>query len=256
MSAGAAPEFCVMEPPKSDTGGAEQDEPRVPFLSGAPRSGEVSTFAQRLFGECFVLLASMVVFGSTLNLVAAGTKCGGLCGYAIATGIISALVILLLMFGHYLTWSSKMDRSNWFNSNAEKNAMAFLVVWWAAGVGGLSAVVTKEPPLSQNEISAIFDVLNLTQPNSTIPNFTDLANALSSGSNISGAAGIDLLRTPVPIRHASGIGIFFGWLAFFGSIYTTFKAYHSSKEEQRALNYAQHYPYAAAAEEEEHYANF
>lgn len=228
-----------MEPPKSDAG-AEHEELRDPFLSGAPRSGEFSTFAQKLFGEIFVLFASLVVFGSTLNVVAVQKECGKLCSYAIAVAVISVLTILVLMFGHYVTWSSKMDRNSWFNSNAEKNAMIFLVLWWAAGVGGLSAVVTEPCPLPPNIITA----LNITEVNSTVT--TEIMQLLCQ----------DVTNSRKLVQHASGIGVFFGWLAFFGSIYTTFKAYHSSKEEQRAMNFAQHFPYNTVQEEEEHYANF
>ncbi len=179
-----------MEQPTSDAG-EQAGEVHDAFLSGPPRSGELSTFAQKLLGECFVWLASMVVFGSTVNLVANNGQCAGLCKYAIATGIISVLITSLLLLGHYLTWTTKMDRSSWFTSVAEMRFMAVLVVWWGAGVGGLSAV-TRSP----------------TQTS---------------------------LKMFAPVSHASGVGIFFGWLAFFGSIYTTFKAYHASKEEQRAL---------------------
>lgn len=183
------------------------------FLSGPPLSGEASVFVQKLFGEMFVWLASMVVFGSTLNLVAnkSGT-CGPLCKYAIVTGVISILVTSLLLVGHWLTWSTKNDRSSWFTSNAEMRFMGGLVVWWGAGVGGLSAV---------------------SAPRDTVANLKGFA----------------------PIAHASGVGLFFGWLAFFGSIYTTFKAYHAAKEESRAFNFAPQFPYGAP-EEEEHFANF
>ena len=210
------------------------DEHSAPFLSSSPKSGELSTFAQKLFGEVFVWLASMVVFGSTINLVVTKRACTSLCGYAIAVAVISVLITSLLLFGHYLTWSTKMDRGSWFNSNTEKTFMGVLVAWWAAGVAGLSYVTTER-------------VVSYRLPDDF--NITTVAKA---GRNMT----VFIYSELQPVAHASDVGIFFGWLAFFGSIYTTFKAYHASKEEQLALSYSA-FPYAAAAaEEEEHYANF
>lgn len=220
----------------------------TPFLSqGPPRSGEISTFAQKLLGECFVWLSSMVVFGSTLNLRTNEIPCNHLCGYAIATSVISVIVTSFLLFGHWLTWSSKLDRSSWFNSNTEKNFMGFLMVWWSFGVGGLSAV-----PMSMNTGSgkAMFAALNETLDNAdTLRNFTKMATK---------TVQCKAWSEPLEVRHVSDVGIFFGWLAFFGSIYTTFKAFHTSKEEQRTLAFDSH-PYSFAqgqAEAEDHYANF
>lgn len=211
------------------------DEQSAPFLSSSPKSGELSTFAQKLFGEIFVWLSSMVVFGSTINLVVTDQNCTSLCRYAISVAVVSVLFTSLLLFGHYLTWSAKMDRGSWFNSNTEKTVMGVLVAWWAAGVAGLSYVVTEN--------KLFFE----------LPDKFDVSTVNATGRFVDKV----FVRTElVPVPHASGVGIFFGWLAFFGSIYTTFKAYHSFKEEQLALSYSA-FPYAAAAaEEEEHYANF
>lgn len=217
------------------------DERTTPFLSqGPPRSGEISTFAQKLLGECFVWLCSMVVFGSTVNLlISKEGQCNHLCGYAIATSVISVIITSFLLFGHWLTWSSKLDRGSWFNSNTEKNFMGFLMFWWAVGVGGLSAVMMEEVTTEMWK-----PVANAV--NKTVGNLTTTTCAL--------------IKVPdkVVAVHASDVGIFFGWLAFFGSIYTTFKAFHTSKEEQRTLAYSSH-PYNFAQgnpEEEDHYANF
>lgn len=216
------------------------DERTTPFLSQAPpRSGEISTFAQKLLGECFVWLSSMVVFGSTINLlISEKGKCNHLCGYAIATSIISVIVTSFLLFGHWLTWSSKLDRGSWFNSNTEKNFMGFLMFWWAVGVGGLSAVVYET--ILEKTYTPVDPKFVITQVNKTIQVIARLEEKF------------------VPAQHASDVGIFFGWLAFFGSIYTTFKAFHASKEEQRTLAFSSH-PFSFAqgqAEDEEHYANF
>lgn len=216
------------------------DGTSTPFLSqGPPRSGEISTFAQKLLGECFVWLSSMVVFGSTVNLLISNNgKCNHLCGYAIATSIISVIVTSFLLFGHWLTWSSKLDRGSWFNSNTEKNFMGFLMVWWAFGVGGLSAVAVEE------KITKVFTLVDNT---TKLTNITKVVQCNAKET-------LDRIE----VKHASDVGIFFGWLAFFGSIYTTFKAFHTSKEEQRTLAFRSH-PYSFAqgtAEDEDHYANF
>lgn len=60
--------------------------------------------------------------------------------------------------------------------------------------------------------------------------------------------------TKLPIPHASGIGIIFGWLALFGSIFASYKAYHALEEEKRSLRYVQDLSLQEAEDEE--YANF
>ena len=245
----------------SDAGDVEVgplEEPSTPFLSAPPKSGELSTFAKKLFGEMFVWLCSMVVFGSTINFVVANStrSCSSLCGYAIATSVISALITSLILIGHYLTWTTKMDRGSWFNSKAECNFMGFLVVWWAAGVGGLSAVVTEDitipkgnPTATVNITEAFNAAINETvtfqnvsksmdsiksaiNQTAALQNFTKSMEALEAVIN--NTATIHNIPKRVLVVHAPDIGVFFGWLAFFGAIYTTFKSYHASKEEQRA----------------------
>lgn len=182
-------------------------DPRDPFLSTAPRSGELSLFAQKLVAEAFVWLCSIIVVGSTVDFSSRSKiGCTSLCGFGIATGVVSVLISSIILFGQYLAFTNRVDKGGWFSSVAEKKSMMFLTVWWAIGVATLSAV---EP-----------------HP--------------------------QLRRTPV--LHTTHVGILFGWLAFFVSIFGAYKAHHAGKEEQHSLHFAQVMSIQAAEDDE--YANF
>lgn len=181
------------------------DHNGVAFLSGAPRSGELSPYAQKVATETFVWLASMVVFGATSDFARVRGTCNPLCAYGIVTGLFSFILASGLLTGHYMCWVGKMDRHNgWFTNAVEMRLMSALVIWWGAGVGGLSAVYRN-----------------------------------SRG----------------PALHTSNVAIFFGWLAFFASIYGAYKAYHNKREDQSYLSLHQQMA-AEAANEEDHYANY
>jgi hypothetical protein len=174
------------------------------FLSGAPRSGEVSPYAQKVSTEAFVWLASLVVFAGTADYSRSVGTCNALCGYGIAVGIVSFIFASLILLAHCFVWLGRIDRNGWFTNAAEMRFMVALVIWWGPGVGGLSAV-----------------------------------NHGSSGV----------------VYHTSGLALFFGWLAFFATIYGAYKAYHSKMEEQSYLSLHQQMS-IEAENEEEHYANF
>lgn len=113
-------------------------EDRIPFLSSAPQSGELSPFAQKLVAEAFVCLCSVVVFGSTANFSTHFT-CFPLCRFSIAAGVISFLISLPLLVGQYLAWTNRIEKSAWISPNAEQKSMIFLSLWWTAGASCLSA---------------------------------------------------------------------------------------------------------------------
>jgi hypothetical protein len=174
------------------------------FLSGAPRSGVLSPFAQKVITEAFIWLASLVVFAGTADYSRSLGKCNALCGYGIAVGIISFIFASLILLAHYFVWLGRIDRNGWFTNAAEMRFMVALVIWWGPGVGGLSAVNR-------------------------------------------GPSGV--------VYHTSGLALFFGWLAFFATIYGAYKAYHNKMEEQSYLSLHQQMS-IEAENEEEHYANF
>lgn len=179
-------------------------EEKGAFLSGPPRSGELSPFAQKVAAEAFVWLASVIVFGAVSDFARVRGKCNGLCAYGIVTGVVSFIFSSLIMLAHYLCWAGRMDRNGWFTSAAERRFMFALVLWWGPGVGGLSAVMR----------------------------------------NSGGVA-----------PHVGGVGIFFGWLAFFGSIYGAYKSYHVQQEEESYMSLHQQMTIEAEDNEDE-YANF
>lgn len=182
----------------------EMNDDKGAFLSSSPRSGHLSPFGQKVAAQAFVWLASIVVFGATSDFSREIDKCNSLCGYAIATGVVSFIFCSLILLAHYLLLIGRIDRDGWFTNAAEMRFMIALVVWWGPGVGGLSALLRN-----------------------------------SRGES----------------PHTNGVAIFFGWLAFFASIYGAFKAYHSKKEEESYFNHYQQLS-IQAENEEEHYANF
>eukprot|EP00174_Griffithsia_okiensis_P000694 GO256218.1.p1 GENE.GO256218.1~~GO256218.1.p1 ORF type:complete len:157 (+),score=22.04 GO256218.1:70-471(+) len=125
-------------PEKSD--GLVEERPTA-FLSAAPRSGELSPFAQKLIAESFVWLCSIVVFGSTADFANGKNNiCTALCKFAIATGVISFFIISFVLFGQYLVASSRVEKSGWFSTDSEKRFMIFLTAWWTIGAACLSAL--------------------------------------------------------------------------------------------------------------------
>jgi hypothetical protein len=174
------------------------------FLSGPPRSGELSPFAQKVATQAFVWLASIIVFGATSDVAHASGKCNSLCMYGIVAGVVSFIFSSFLLVAHYMCLMGRMDRNGWFTSAAERRFMIALAMWWGPAVGGLSA----------------------------------------------------LLRNDVgPSPHTNGVAIFFGWLAFFGSIYGAYKCYHVQQEEESYLSLHQQMTIEAENNDEE-YANF
>lgn len=184
-------------PEKSDDNALEE---RAAFLSAPPRSGEFSPYAQKLGTQAFVWLCSIVVFGSAANFnFEVEGKCLGLCRFSIAAGAVSFSCLTLLLIGHILVGTRKLDRSSWLSSDTEKRFMTILAFWWAIASATASAISNKEP-----------------------------------------------YRPTLPFV--------FSWLAFFGSMVASYKAYHASKEEMKSLSYTRQLNLEAAEEEE--YANF
>lgn len=187
-------------------------EERAAFLSGPPRSGELSPFAQKLAAQIFIWLCSLVVFGSTLEFSSDDDKeCSKLCKFHIVTGLISFLFSSSLLISHYLTWSNKVEKTAWFSGKAELRSMVCLTVLWICGAAALSAIEKCDKDCD-------------TGPD------------------------------PELQEHARGLAIIFGWLALFACVFGSYKTYHTSKEDQKSLRYAQVMSMQAAEEEE--YANF
>lgn len=184
------------------------DEKSGAFLSGPPRSGELSPFAQKFAAQVLVWLCSMIVFGATADFARIGNRCNSLCVYGLLTGVFSFIFCSLILGAHWMCWAGRMDRHGWFTSAAERRLMTALVVWWGPGVGGLSAVLRNPGPP---------------------------------------------WRGAVP--HTSGVGIFFGWVAFFGSIYGAYKCYHVQQEEKSYISLHQRMAVEAENDDDE-YANF
>lgn len=180
---------------------------KTAFLSSAPRSGELSPFAQKVAAEVFVWVASIVVFAGSINFpLANDLKATSLNRFAIATSVISFIICSSILLGQFLSMTNRVGRTGWFSEASEKKSLVFLSLWWAIGVAFLSAL----------------------EPHPFVE------------------------RIPVP--HTTGVAIMFGWLAFFASIFGAYKAYHTEKEEQRSLHYAQAMSIQAAEDEE--FANF
>lgn len=174
------------------------------YLSNPPRSGELSPYACKVAAEFFIWLASIIVFGSTIDFVnrAGLPSCTPLCRFGIATAVVSFIISTSILMGQCLAWTGRVERTGWFSEPSEKKSLVFLAMWWTIGAAFLSAL---EP--------SPFD-------------------------------------SRVPVPHSSGIGILFAWLALFASIFGAYKAYHTEKENQRNLHYAQVMSIQAAEDEE------
>lgn len=81
-----------------------------------------------------------------------------------------------------------------------------------------------------------------------------IALALWWTFGVSILSSVEKLDAGGSMFHTSWIAIVFGWLAFFGSIYGSYKAHHAREEEKLTLRYQE--SYAAQAAEDEEYANF
>lgn len=188
----------------------EMGDENAAFLSGPPRSGQLSLFAQKLITQCFIWLASAVVLGSTADFArdAPDSNCNILCILSILVGVFSFFFCTLILVGHILVWSGKIDNSKWFSPGAstEKHFMSFLTFLWVFGVSFLSAHKDVVP--------------------------------------VEGTNGEE--ENP----HTTGLAIIFGWLALFAAIIGTYKAYHAQKEEMKSLRYAQILSMQATEEEE------
>lgn len=214
-----------MEPP-SVSGQHKFSEPeeRVAFLSDTPRSGELSPFAQKLAAEAFLLLCSIVVFGSVANYAdSAGNKqndCSHLCKFHIGHGAISCILCLIAIVPQVLMFFNYLDNP-WASPRMERHLMMLLTFWWVFGVACLSAY-------ENGKTDTLLGVACL--PNNKV------RGALSLGNG-----------------HAPYIAVFFGWLAFFATILGAYKAYHAEREEEWSLHHAKVLSMKAA--EDEPYAN-
>jgi hypothetical protein len=228
----------------------DQDAAHAPsrpaFLSGPPRSGELSPFAQKVATQAFVWLCSVIVFAATADFSRATNTCSSLCGYAIAAGVVSFLFSSLILVAHYLCWAGRIDRNGWFTSAAEMRFMVALVIWWGPAVGGLSSL-QRGPEAAPAAAAAA--VVGAGDAN----NATAIAEAVVAALAADRATGNTVVYALAP--HTNGVAIFFGWLAFFASIYGAYKAYHTKKEEQSYMHLHQQMS-IEAENEEEHYANF
>lgn len=116
-------------------------EEKTAFLSSAPRSGELSPFAQKVAAEVFVWVASIVVFAGAINFpLANDLERTSLNQFAIATCVISFIISSSILFGQFLSITNRVGRSGWFSEASEKKSMVFLALWWAIGVAFLSAL--------------------------------------------------------------------------------------------------------------------
>eukprot|EP00180_Rhodochaete_pulchella_P000300 Plantae.Rhodophyta-Rhodochaete_pulchella.ctg121.p1 GENE.Plantae.Rhodophyta-Rhodochaete_pulchella.ctg121~~Plantae.Rhodophyta-Rhodochaete_pulchella.ctg121.p1 ORF type:complete len:200 (-),score=37.71 Plantae.Rhodophyta-Rhodochaete_pulchella.ctg121:310-909(-) len=137
------------------------------------RRTDLNPYQTKIVTQGFVLLASVVVFGSVADEANYTEECGGLCVYGLIVGLFSAVFLAIVLFLNYLSKQGSLSRSGRFSHRFEMQLMMFLVVWWTAGVGGVASAE----------------------------------------------------------KITTGVGVVFAWLAFLGSIFATFKAFQTRKEE-------------------------
>lgn len=104
------------------------------ILSGAPESGSISVYAQKLTSLAFVTLCSVVFLGHVGNRAAAYGACHGLCRWHLSLGVLTALYSAMLLIANQLAESRRLSRDGWFSHGREVHLVAFLFVMWIFGV--------------------------------------------------------------------------------------------------------------------------
>lgn len=142
-------------PPRhTDDDDLEMSDEHAAFLSDPPRSGQLSLFAQKLATQCFIWLASVVVFGSTADF-ATGSTCNLLCILSISVGVCSFLLCTLILVGQIFVWIGWIEASTFLSPSAEKHYMSSLTFLWVFGVSFLSAHRGTRSPFPGNETELI-----------------------------------------------------------------------------------------------------
>jgi len=109
------------------------------LLSQSSRNSHLTPYAHMVLAEAFLLIAALVVFGSTSDWASGTGVCKGECIYGILSSIGAAIVTGLLVAVHVgvaLTWLGRRPIS----LKNESFFLGFLLFAWIPTVSCLSAV--------------------------------------------------------------------------------------------------------------------
>lgn len=95
---------------------------------------EGTSVPEQYFVSCylFVWISSIVVFGGAADVASVSSHCNGYCGFSIACGVLSFLIVSTLLI-FYLFQLERILEFQYI-------PIIFLVLLWAAGTGVISSV--------------------------------------------------------------------------------------------------------------------
>jgi len=198
------------------------------LLSVAPNSGVLTPYADLVLVELFLTIASIIVFGATLDQANSQDTCGASCVYPIVAVVFFAVVVGGLTGRHAVTALAPAGRllptrpgmrtsPRLWTFGVERKLLTALLVWWTPALALLSTV----------------------------------SAAPGGGRDADGA-----LTT---VEATSGSGLVFGWLMFLGcvrGVYCAWRVMAEQAAEDRRMEKAEEDARVQATEEEQTYANF
>ncbi|OSX75141.1 hypothetical protein BU14_0254s0021 [Porphyra umbilicalis] len=200
----------------------------IELLSVAPHSGVLTPYADLVLVELFLTVASIIVFGATLDQANRQDTCSGSCVYPIVAVVFFSVVVGCLFGRHALMAVSPSGRlqagrpgmrtsPRLWTFWAEQKLLLALLVWWTPALALLSTVRA----------------------------------APGGGRDPDGG-----LAT---VEATSGSGLVFGWLMFLGcvrGVYCAWRVMAEQAAEDRRIEEAEEEARVRATEEEGTYANF
>jgi len=101
---------------------------------------QISPYQQKLATQLVVWVASIVVWGSTLDVMfflerrTGVLRCNGYCVCNFIFGGLSFLFLSMVLFFNYQCETKRMSRDGWFSELNELYMMYALTAWWIPGV--------------------------------------------------------------------------------------------------------------------------
>lgn len=109
------------------------------MLSQSSRNSHLTPYAHMVLSECFLLIASLVVFGGTWDLSGTTGVCKPECVYGIISSVGAAIITGVMVMVHIavaLAWMGSRPIS----LKTESSFLTLLLVFWIPTVSSLSAV--------------------------------------------------------------------------------------------------------------------
>lgn len=130
------------------------DEVSPKYFSSAPKSGQFSPVALKLFTELLIWLCSLIVIGNLANQANKLNKCYSLCVSSIVFASFSFIIISALLLLHLMSFIGKMSG---FSSRGEMYLLCIPLLFWIPGVSTLSSVQKR------NDADGFFEATGVAQ---------------------------------------------------------------------------------------------